>query len=168
MSASNEPIRWLLEERGVTRRSFLKFSSAMAGVLAMPPRFAHSIATALETKPRVPVIWLEGQDCAGNTEGFLRASHPTVAELVLDILSVDYHETIMAAAGTAAEEARAATMAAFPKGYVCVVEGSILVRLVDAGRDLHLTSPGSRLEVSATGDNAVARWNWTPRPNSRV
>ncbi len=127
MSASNEPIRWLLEERGVTRRSFLKFSSAMAGVLAMPPRFAHSIATALETKPRVPVIWLEGQDCAGNTEGFLRASHPTVAELVLDILSVDYHETIMAAAGTAAEEARAATMAAFPKGYVCVVEGSIPV-----------------------------------------
>jgi hypothetical protein len=42
---------------------------------------------------------LEYQDCAGNTESLLRASKPTVAELVLDVLSLDYHETVMAPAG---------------------------------------------------------------------
>jgi hydrogenase small subunit len=115
----------LLRERGISRRAFLRFSTAMAAVLALPPSYGPRIARALATAPRVPVIWLEGQDCAGNTEGFLRASHPTTAELVLQVLSVDYHETIMAPAGEAAEKSRTDTMAAFPKGYIAVVEGGI-------------------------------------------
>jgi hydrogenase small subunit len=115
----------LLARRGVSRRSFLRFSAAMAAALMLPPVFGPKIARALSTATRIPVIWLEGQDCAGNTEAFLRASHPTVAELVLDTLSVDYHETIMAAAGVQAEDARAATVSAFPNGYIAVVEGGI-------------------------------------------
>jgi hydrogenase small subunit len=114
-----------LVERGVSRRAFLRFSAAMTSALALPATYAPRVARAVAAAPRVPVIWLEGQDCAGNTEAFLRASHPTVAELVLDILSVDYHETIMAAAGSLAEEAREATMEAFPNGYVVIVEGAI-------------------------------------------
>jgi hydrogenase small subunit len=113
--------------RGVSRRAFLKFSAAMAGALALPASYAPRIAAAVAAAPRVPVIWLEGQDCAGNTEAFLRASHPTVAELVLDTLSVDYHETIMAPAGAAAEKSRAATMQSYPNGYIAIVEGAIPV-----------------------------------------
>lgn len=115
----------LLRRRGLSRRAFLRFAAAMAATLALPAAYGPRIARALERSPRIPVIWLEGQDCAGNTEGFLRASHPTTAELVLDILSVDYHETLMAAAGADAETARIATMERFPNGYVAVVEGSI-------------------------------------------
>ncbi len=63
------------------------------------------------------------QDCAGCSESFLRASRPSAADVVLDVLSVDYHETIMAAAGHQAEEAKAKTIAA--GGYLLVVEGSI-------------------------------------------
>ncbi|MEX1173307.1 MAG: hydrogenase small subunit [Chloroflexota bacterium] len=118
-------LQQILMERGVSRRAFLKFSGAMAGVLALPSSYGPRIAMAVASAPRIPVIWLEGQDCAGNTEGFLRASHPTVAEIVLDVLSVDYHETIMAAAGHAAERAREATMAAYPNGYIAIVEGSV-------------------------------------------
>jgi hydrogenase small subunit len=114
-----------LTEHGVSRRAFLKFSAAMAAALSIPAAYGPKIARALETAPRIPVIWLEGQDCAGNTEAFLRASHPTVAEIVLDTLSVDYHEVIMAASGEAAERAREATMKAFPNGYIAVVEGAI-------------------------------------------
>jgi hydrogenase small subunit len=116
-----------LLDRGVSRRSFLKFSAAMAGTLALPHSYVKRIAEALASAPRIPVIWLEGQDCAGNTEAFLRASHPTVAEIVLDTLSVDYHETIMAPAGDAAEKSRLDTMAAHPNGYIAVVEGSVPV-----------------------------------------
>ncbi len=114
-----------LLERGLSRRSFLKFSAAMTAALALPGSYAPRIAAAVAAAPRIPVIWLEGQDCAGNTEAFLRASHPTAAELVLDILSVDYHETIMAAAGKQAEAARQATMAKYPNGYIAIVEGSV-------------------------------------------
>ena len=125
MSTFDQGLVALLEERGVSRRAFLKFSAAMAGVLALPPSYAPRIAAALEKAPRIPVIWREGQDCAGNTEGFLRASHPTVAELVLDVLSVDYHETIMAPSGRQAEESMIATMEAYPNRYIAIIEGSI-------------------------------------------
>jgi len=114
-----------LVRRGISRRAFLKFCGAITAALALPASYTPRIAAALSTAPRLPLIWLEGQDCAGNTEGFLRASHPTVAELVLDTLAVDYHETIMAPAGHAAERAREATMAAYPGGYIAVVEGSV-------------------------------------------
>ena len=72
-----------LERRGVSRRSFLKFCATMSGVLALPPRYAHLIAAALQTSPRIPVIWLNGQDCAGNTEALLRANKPTRADGIL-------------------------------------------------------------------------------------
>jgi hydrogenase small subunit len=114
-----------LLERGITRRNFLKFSAAMSAALSLPVAYAPRIAAAVASAPRIPVIWLEGQDCAGNTEAFLRASHPTVAELVLDVLSVEYHETIMAASGSAAEASRLATMEQYPGGYIAVVEGSV-------------------------------------------
>ena len=70
-------------------------------------------------------MWLEFQDCCGNTESFLRATRPTVAEIVLDTLSVDYHETIMAAAGHQAEALLAKTVKDKQGGYLAVVEGSI-------------------------------------------
>lgn len=110
-------------QRGVTRRDFLKFCSMMAGVLALPRSYSMTIEKALAAPARLPVIWLEFQDCAGCTEALLRSTQPTVAQLVLDVLSVDYHETIMAAAGNLAEQAKEATIQA--GGYLLVVEGSI-------------------------------------------
>ncbi len=123
MTDTNDSIKATLVERGVTRRDFLRFCVAMAGALALP-RSAHSaIAKALEAPKKPPVVWLEFQDCAGCSESFLRASRPSAADVVLDVLSVDYHETIMAAAGKQAEEAKQKTIAA--GGFLLVVEGSI-------------------------------------------
>jgi hydrogenase small subunit len=97
----------------------------MAATLALPASFADKAAAALADDNRPPVIWLEFQDCAGDSESLLRASRPTTAELVLDVLSVDYHETIMAAAGHQAEEAKKATMEKYKGKYIAIVEGSI-------------------------------------------
>src|SRR5262249_61623374 len=83
------------------------------------------IKAALAKTPKPILVWLEFQDCAGNTESFLRASKPTVAEVVLDLLSVDYHETIMAAAGARAHGALAQTVKSHRREYLAVVEGSI-------------------------------------------
>ncbi|MCK2216954.1 hydrogenase small subunit [Actinomadura sp. ATCC 31491] len=108
---------------GVDRRAFLRYCAALTATLAMPPRFAPRVAEALTAVDRPALVWLEFQDCAGDTESFLRARDPSVAQLVLDLLSVDYHETIMAAAGTQAEAARDATLAR--GGHLVVVEGSV-------------------------------------------
>jgi hydrogenase small subunit len=112
-----------LRRRGVSRRQFLEFCGAMASALALPEAFGPKIARALEKGSKPPLVWLEFQDCAGNTESFLRASRPTAAEIVLDVLSVDYHETIMAAAGAQSEKSLADAVK--KGGYIAVIEGAI-------------------------------------------
>ncbi|HLZ39259.1 MAG TPA: hydrogenase small subunit [Mycobacteriales bacterium] len=112
-----------LLERGVSRRSFLTWCAAVTGTLALPPQLAPRVAAALTQPDKPTLLWLEFQDCTGDTESFLRARNPSVSQLVLDVLSVDYHETIMAAAGRQAEEARAT---ALERGnHLLVVEGSV-------------------------------------------
>jgi hydrogenase small subunit len=114
-----------LEARGVSRREFLAFCATTTTVLALPSVFAARIAEAVESAEKPTLVWLEFQDCAGNTESFLRASRPTVAQIILDTLSIDYHETIMAAAGRQAEANLAKAVASKPGKYIAVVEGSI-------------------------------------------
>jgi hydrogenase small subunit len=131
MSSVQIDVPAYLADRGITRRQFLKFATAMAAVLALPSRYGERIARAVAMAPRVPVIWLNGQDCAGNTEALLRAARPSVSEVILDYLSLDYHEVLMAPSGAAAEHLLGRTMAAYPHGYLAVVEGSI--PLADGG-----------------------------------
>ncbi len=112
-----------LEEHKISRRDFLKFCTIMAGTLALPASYAPKIAEALEKAKKPTLVWLEYQDCAGCTESFLRSSRPPVTQIVLDILSVDYHETIMAPAGKQAEKSLEEAIA--EGGHIVVVEGSI-------------------------------------------
>jgi hydrogenase small subunit len=125
MSRSRSWLQSELAAHGVTRREFLGFCATMSSLLALPKSFSARIAAAIESAPKPTLVWLEFQDCAGNTESFLRASRPTVAEIVLETLSVDYHETIMAAAGHQAEAALAATIEHNAGEYLAVIEGSI-------------------------------------------
>lgn len=118
----------ILKERGVSRRDFLKFCSAMTAAMALPASFAPRVAQALDQVKRPTLVWLEMQSCTGDTEALLRSANPTVAEIVLDILSVDYHETIMAAAGHQAEGALDKAIADFKGKYICVIEGSISMK----------------------------------------
>jgi hydrogenase small subunit len=111
--------------RGVSRRDFLKFCSAVAVVLGLPGTFAGKIAEAIEKAERPILVWLEFQDCAGNSEALLRATKPTIAQIVLDVLSVDYHETIMAPAGKQAEKSLEDVVKNHKGKYIACVEGSI-------------------------------------------
>jgi hydrogenase small subunit len=123
MRSRDDTFRMELENRGVTRRDFVGFCAGMATMLGLSSSAAAKIAAALETKAKPTIVWLEFQDCCGNTESFLRASKPSAADVILDLLSVDYHETIMAAAGSRATAALDA--AAKKGGYIVVIEGSI-------------------------------------------
>ena len=63
---TGETLGAALERWGVSRRGFLKFCGLMAATLALPASEAQVIAEALESAPRLPVIWLEFQDCTGD------------------------------------------------------------------------------------------------------
>jgi hydrogenase small subunit len=114
-----------MARHGVSRRAFLRFCGAMAATLAMPPRYAGRIAQAIAAAPRPPIVWLEFQDCTGDTESFLRSRQPGVDDLVLETISLNYHETLMVPAGAMTEKSLQDTMDHYSGQYICIVEGSI-------------------------------------------
>jgi hydrogenase small subunit len=120
-----------LKARGVSRRNFIEFCATMVAVLALPPRYLAQVVEAVSKSKKPVLVWMEFQDCAGNTESILRASHPTVLEVVLDLLSWEYHETIMAGAGKQAEAALQRVVKQEKGKYLAVVEGAI--PLADGG-----------------------------------
>jgi hydrogenase small subunit len=71
------------------------------------------------------VIWLSFQECTGCTESLTRADAPTLERLLFELLSLDYHHSLQAAAGEAAENARRRTMSECRGEYLLVVDGSI-------------------------------------------
>ena len=110
---------------GLSRRDFLKFCTGLASTMGLPAGADAAIAKAVESARRPSVIWLHFQECTGCTESLLRANHPTLERLILDIISLDYHETLFAAAGHQAEAARRKAMADNKGKYLLVVEGAI-------------------------------------------
>ena len=113
------------ESRGVSRRDFLKFCGEIAVALGLGIAAGPRIAKALESVKRPSVIWLQLQECTGCVESVLRTADPTIGDLLLDVVSLDYNHTLMAGAGAAVERAKQSAMAANKGKYVLVVTGSI-------------------------------------------
>lgn len=114
----------VMRRHGVTRRSFLKFCSLTATSLGLSSSMIPQIAYALENKPRTPVIWLHGLECTCCTESFIRSAHPLAKDAILSLISLDYDDTIMAAAGQQAEQALADVMREYKGNYIVAVEGN--------------------------------------------
>ena len=112
-----------LERQGISRRDFMKFCTAVAVTMGFGPSFASEVAAAL-TGRRPSVVYLHAAECTGCSEALLRTYKPFIDAVILDTISLDYHETIMAAAGEAAEQALHAAVEN-PNGFVCMVEGAI-------------------------------------------
>jgi hydrogenase small subunit len=131
MLPSTQTLSGALERNGVNRRRFIKFCTAMVATLALPPRYVAQVASALGKAKKPVLVWLQFQDCAGNSESMLRSSHPSVVEAVLDLLSWEYHELVMAGAGHQAEAALERVVRDEKGKFIAVVEGAI--PLADGG-----------------------------------
>ncbi|MDI9848805.1 hydrogenase small subunit [Rhodoblastus sp. 17X3] len=114
-----------MQRRGVSRRAFLKYASYVASLMALPPSAAEALAEGLAAARRQSVIWLSFQECTGCTESITRSHSPTLENLMFDFISLDYHHTLMAVSGQAAEQARLEAMAANKGKYIVVVDGSV-------------------------------------------
>ena len=117
-----------LAQQGISRRAFLKFCTAMATLMALPPGSAAAIAEALIKAKRPSVIWLSFQECTGCTESLTRSHTPTLESLIFDMISLDYHHTLQAASGYGAEKSREDAMQKFFGKYLLVVDGSVPVK----------------------------------------
>ena len=120
----------MLEARGVTRRDFMKLCGTVAAAAGLSQLTVPQVAQALETSVigatkgnLYPVIWVEGASCTGCTESFAQAQTPNAAEVVVDIISLNYSETLSAAAGYSMEEAKEQTIEA--GDYILIYEGAI-------------------------------------------
>lgn len=114
----------------VSRREFVKFCAGVAATLGLPASMAPRIAEAVEHRveqaaTRPAVIWLSGQECTGCTESLLRSNHPTVERLIMDMISLDYHYVLAAAAGHQVNAAKKASMKANKGNYLLVVDGAV-------------------------------------------
>jgi hydrogenase small subunit len=112
-------------ERGYSRREFLEFCGWIAAAAGIPSTALPQVIAALDTKPRLPVVWFHFQECTCCSESFIRSSHPLVADLLIDKISLDYTETLQAAAGKQAEATLHKTMTEHKGNYLMLVEGSV-------------------------------------------
>jgi hydrogenase small subunit len=153
--AGEESLASHLEQSGVSRREFVTFCSSFAAILGLGSTGGAKIAAALQTQKRPSVIWIQLQECTGCVESIIRTAEPTIGDLVLDLVSLDYSHTLMAAAGHASEKALADAMKANAGQYLLVVTGSI--PLADNG--IYTTIGGRTakeiLEEAAKGAAAI-------------
>ncbi len=121
----DESLVTYFEKTGVSRRKFLKFCADMSVMLGVTSLATPRIVNALAALRRPSVVWLSLQECTGCVESVLRSAEPTIGDLLLDIISLDFQENLMAAAGFAAEKALQDAMTLNKGNYILIVTGSI-------------------------------------------
>ena len=147
-----------MRRQGVTRRSFLKYCSLAATSLGLGAGMAPKIAWALENKPRIPVVWIHGLECTCCTESFIRSAHPLAKDVILSLISLDYDDTLMAAAGTQAEEVFEDIITQYNGKYILAVEGNPPLGeqgmfCISSGRPFI-----EKLKRAAAGASAIIAW----------
>jgi len=141
-----------------SRREFVQFCTWLAAAAGIEASAVGQVVHALETKARVPVVWFHFQECTCCSESFIRSSHPIVADILIDLISLDYTETLMAASGHQAEAALHESMTKHQGEYLMLVEGS--VPTADGGVYCCIGGRTARdiLVEAAAGAKAIVAW----------
>ena len=110
--------------RGVSRRKFLQYCAFLCAVVGAGEVAVPEMALALAKLAKRPnVVWSCFGECLGCSVSLLQNSSPDIPHLVLQQISLDYHEAVMAAAGVQAEKALADVVSS--GDFYWVAEGGI-------------------------------------------
>lgn len=112
-------------EKGISRRDFLKMCTALAATMGLDFSQTDNVVKAMETKKRVPVLWLQLQDCTGCSESFIRSTHPKTESVLFDMISLEYTEVLSAASGVQVESNLENVIKKYKGEYILAVEGSV-------------------------------------------
>lgn len=114
----------VLCNHGVSRRDFIKFCTATAAAMGLDASMVPQVVEAMETKARIPVIWLHGLECTCCSESFIRSAHPITQDIIMNMISLDYDDILQAAAGHQVEEIRKRIIKEYAGEYILAVEGN--------------------------------------------
>ncbi len=152
--AEGETLGDHLERQGVSRRDFLAFCGEIGMILGIGTLLTPKVAGALAQQTRPSVIWIQLQECTGCVESVLRTAEPTIGDLVLDMISLDYNHTLMAGAGHAVEAAYHEAREQNLGQYLLVVTGS--VPLAEGGIYTMIGGRTAREVLEEAADGAAA------------
>lgn len=112
--------------KGLSRRSFLKGLTGTAAGIGLSQVFNPALVKALEEGLKThPVLWIQGQGCTGCSVSLLNSVEPTIKKILLDIISLQYHPTVMAAEGETALENLYHVAEKYQGKFSLVVEGAV-------------------------------------------
>ena len=115
-----------MEQKGYSRRDFMKFCTAAAAAAGLGQSGVAQVASAFEKKEKPAVMWMHFQECTCCSESFIRASHPIVVDALLDVLSLNYTRDADGGVGLPGGEEPEATRSKNNKGkYIVLVEGAV-------------------------------------------
>ena len=132
----------------LSRREFLELMGCTATVAVMPGLIRAGVPEPVKqaiaeelARTRLPVIWIQGQSCAGCSVSTLNAVHPYIAEVLTETISLQFHPKVMGATGDKAVEVLERAIEEQSGNFVLAVEGSIATG--DGGAPRPRGPPGS-------------------------
>lgn len=124
MSAETKTLWQHFQDRQFSRRAFVKTCVGLTAMLGLPATMAPTIAHAAETKELPVVIWLHGHECTGCDESFIRSTAPYASDVVLNMIALEYNDTLASAAGEPLEHHLHETMEKYKGKYILCIEGA--------------------------------------------
>lgn len=125
MVKPEQTLRDKFEERNFSRRSFVKACVALTAAMGLPASMVPEITKAAETKELPVVIWLHGHECTGCSESFLRSRGPLTSDVVLNMISLEAHETLSASCGNNLSDHMLEVKKKYAGKYILAVEGAV-------------------------------------------
>lgn len=128
---SNEELKNILEERIKkleisTLKDEKNINEESVKILAKHLSLGNEIPILaqrfFQIAPKTKLVWLHLCECTGCSESLLRSELPSFDELIFDFFSLEYHETLMAANGTKAEELLECVL---EEDFILAVEGGV-------------------------------------------
>ncbi len=147
-----------MKAKGYSRREFMYFCGVAVAAAGLERSTFGQVVQAFDNKPRPPVVWLHFQECTCCSESFIRSSHPIVADIIFDTLSLDYTETLQAASGHQAEKSLQDTITKNKGKYIVLVEGS--VPLLEDGMCCTIGGRSAQEILKETAADAAAIIAW--------
>lgn len=128
---SNEELKNILEDRikkleSSTLKDDKIINEESVKILAKHLSLGNEIPALaqrfFQIAPKTKLVWLHLCECTGCSESLLRSELPSFDELIFDFFSLEYHETLMVANGTKAEELLEHVL---EEDFILAVEGGV-------------------------------------------
>ena len=150
----------------LSRRDFVKLCTGTVAGFGVSQMFHPLVQEALAqtlTGERPPVFWVQGQGCTGCSVTLLNSVHPSIADVLLKVISLEFHPTVMASEGEQAYEHMMNVASKYKGQYIYAVEGAVPVAndgkccvIAEAGhKEITMTEATKELAANAAAVLAV-------------